>query len=112
MSESDSRFGSNIVSAITSKWSVAIAGIGLAGATMYAVSRLEVDALRDATMPTEQAVSVFSLLTGVGGAAAQILASRRLADTEGESISVGSIAVPVLISAVISAGSPLLIRTG
>lgn len=112
MSESASGYGTNIAEAVTSKWSIAIAGIGLAGATMYAVSRLEVDSIRDATIPTEQAVSAFSLLTGIGGAAAQILASKRLSSAEGSSITVGSIALPIVISAAISAGSPLLIRTG
>lgn len=47
---------------------------------------------------TETAVTAFGLLAGVGGAAQQLIASRKLGTISGDSLSLRQLGVPIAIS--------------
>lgn len=49
-------------------------------------------------IPTETAVTAFQLVGGLFGGIAAIIASRRLSALPGETISLASLAIPVLIA--------------
>jgi hypothetical protein len=67
---------------------------------------------RGYTMPTEVAVTAFGLLGGVGGALAQILASRRLSTLSTDRISVQRVIAGAALGAVGTVAGALLVPTG
>lgn len=53
--------------------------------------------ISDGRIPTEQASVAFGLLAGIGGGIAQLIAGRRLSNLDTDTISVGQLALPVLL---------------
>lgn len=85
--------------------SIGILGVGVA----LAARQMGIPDISSHSLPTEQALSAYSGVAGIGGFLAQILASRQLSRVQGDQVSIGSLAVPVLISAGATAGSAFLL---
>jgi len=88
---------------------VGIMAIGAGAAAYYAYRKTNVDRFTNIEITTEQAVSMFSLLAGIGGAASQIIASSRLSGLEGDSLTINNLFAPLLVTIGASAGSAFLL---
>lgn len=88
---------------------IAVAGLGIGIATIAAAKRSGFSSIGGVELPTEQALTSYSLVSGIGGAAAQIIAGRQLSQVPNETVSLGSIAAPVAISIGATAFSAFLL---
>lgn len=97
--------------AITSPKSIGIIGAGVGIAILGAMHHIGADSITEIELATEEATSAFGLLSGIGGALAQIISGKRLGDSGKRRITVGRLFVPAFVSIIGTAGSAFLIRT-
>lgn len=98
-----------LVDTVTQPKYLGVLGVATAGVTYVAAKKVGIKSLSDVKLTTEQAVSSFSLLAGIGGAAAQIIAGQRLSKLDAEQLPVTKMAMPLAISIGASAGSAFLL---
>jgi len=98
-----------LVNTITQPRYLGVLGVATAGVTYVAAKKAGISNVSDIELTTEQAVSSFSLLAGIGGAAAQLIAGQRLSKLSQERIPVTKMAMPLAISIGASAGSAFLL---
>lgn len=99
------------MSALTDPKYLGVIGVATAGITYVAAKQAGLQRFSDVKLSTEQAVSSFSLLAGVGGAAAQLIAGQRLSRLDADKLPVTKMALPLGISIMASAGSAFLLPT-
>lgn len=63
-------------------------------------------------VPTEFGTTLFGLIAGVGGAVSNLVAGQRLSGVVGDTIPLRTLALPVGISIVASAGAAFLLPSG
>lgn len=90
---------------------LALVGIGVGVAGYFAAKNIEATALNDIQLTTEQALSMFGLLAGVGGASSQLVAAQRLSAVERETVGANELIVPLAITIAASTGASFFLPT-
>lgn len=98
-----------ILNEITRPRNLAIIGLGVGIAAVSAYRAVGAPSILQSPVTTEQAVTVFGLISGIGGAAAQIVASNQLGSLSTDTVNVGTLILPAAISVGATALSAFLL---
>lgn len=92
--------------------SLVVVGLGVGIASVMAARRVGIDNISSAQITTEQAVTAFGIMAGVGGVASQLIASDRLGSIEGRTVPLGALLLPAMVRAGSGVVSALMLPSG
>lgn len=87
-------------------------GAGIVAAGALVARRVGVPSLLDVSVSTEEALSFYGILSGIGGAISQIVAGQQMSQFPGDEIGLGRMAFPLAVSIAATAGSAFMLPSG
>lgn len=101
--------GSSFTGSLLSTKPLLLIGAGVVGGIVLAARKIGAASVMDVQLSTEEALSAFGILNGIGGTVSQVVAANQLKAVQSDNVGFNRLVTPLVISIVATSGAALLL---